>query len=65
MRCSLAEIGGGDNVLAMRDLLLLATHLFVTIVKLLHPGGVRAVVAESLLFKQQLSFRQVPSDGPV
>ena len=32
----------------MRDLLLLAIHLFVTIVKLLRPGGVRAITAESL-----------------
>ena len=39
---------------AMRDLLLLAIHLFVSIVKLLRPGGVRAVAAESLLLKQQL-----------
>lgn len=38
----------------MRDLLLLAIHLFVTIAKPLHPGGVRAVAAESLLLKQQL-----------
>ena len=38
----------------MRDLLLLAIHLFVTIAKLLHPGGARAVAAESLLLKQQL-----------
>jgi transposase InsO family protein len=38
----------------MRDLLLLAVHLLVTLVKLLRPGGVRAVVAESLLLKHQL-----------
>lgn len=38
----------------MRDSLLLAIHLFVTIAKFLHPGGVRAVSAESLLLKQQL-----------
>ncbi len=38
----------------MRDLLLLAIHLFVTLAKLLRPGGARAVVAESLLLKQQL-----------
>jgi hypothetical protein len=31
----------------------LAIHLFVTIVKFLHPGGVRAVAAESPLLKQQ------------
>lgn len=38
----------------MRDLLLLAIHLFVTVAKLLRPGGVRAVAAESLLLKQQI-----------
>ena len=38
----------------MRDLLLLAIHLFVTVAKLLRPGGVRSVAAESLLLKQQL-----------
>jgi hypothetical protein len=30
----------------MRDLLLLAIHLLVTIAKLLRPGGVRTVAAE-------------------
>jgi hypothetical protein len=35
----------------MRDLLLLAIHLLVTLAKLLRPGGVRAVAAESLLLK--------------
>ena len=39
----------------MRDLFLLAIHLFVTIAKLLRPGGVRTVAAESLLLKQQLT----------
>ena len=38
----------------MRELLLLAIHLFVTVAKLLRPGGARAVAAESLLLKQQL-----------
>ena len=38
----------------MRDLLLLAIHLLVTLAKLLRPGGARAVAAESLLLKQQL-----------
>src|SRR5258705_4314827 len=38
----------------MHDLLVLAIHLFVTVANLLRPGGVRAVVAESLLLKQQL-----------
>jgi putative transposase len=38
----------------MRDLLLLAIHLLVTVAKLLRPGGVRALAAESLLLKQQI-----------
>src|ERR1700719_1772828 len=38
----------------MRDLLTLAIHLLVTFAKLLRPGGVRAVAAESLLLKHQL-----------
>lgn len=38
----------------MRELLLLAIHLIVTVAKLLRPGGVRAVAAESLLLKQQI-----------
>ena len=48
------NIGGRDNLRPMRDLLLLAIHLVVTIAKLLRPRGVRAVAAESLLLKQQL-----------
>ena len=35
----------------------MAIHLVVTIAKLLRPGGVRAVAAESLLLKQQLIVR--------
>jgi len=38
----------------MRDVLLLAIHLVVTVAKLLRPGGVPAVAAESLLLKQQI-----------
>ena len=38
----------------MRDVALLGIHLLVTLVKLLRPGGVRAVAAESLLLKHQL-----------
>jgi putative transposase len=38
----------------MRDLLLLAIHLRVTLAKLLGPGGTRQVAAESLLLKHQL-----------
>lgn len=38
----------------MREFLILAIHVLVTCAKLLRPGGVRAVAAESLLLKHQL-----------
>ena len=38
----------------MRDLFILLIHLLATIVKLMGPGGVRSVAAESILIKQQL-----------
>ena len=39
---------------AMRDLLILSVHLVATIVRLMRRGGARAIVAGSLLLKQQL-----------
>src|ERR1700674_5304289 len=38
----------------MRELFILVAHLLATLAKLLRPGGVRSVVAESLLLKHQL-----------
>ena len=38
----------------MRDLFLLAVQLIVTLAKLARPGGVRSVMAESVLLKRQL-----------
>ena len=38
----------------MRDGVFLFIHFIVTVAKLLGPGGVRSVVAESLLIKHQL-----------
>jgi hypothetical protein len=38
----------------MRDLLLLAVQLIVTLTQLASPGGLRSVIAESLLLKHQL-----------
>jgi transposase InsO family protein len=38
----------------MRELFILAIHLLVTFAKLLGPGGVRALVAESLMLRHQL-----------
>jgi hypothetical protein len=40
----------------MRDVLILFLHLIVTVVRLARPGGLRSVVAESLLVKHQLSI---------
>src|SRR5215472_6970053 len=38
----------------MRDLVILLIHLIVTVVRLARPGGLRSVIAESLLVKHQL-----------
>jgi hypothetical protein len=38
----------------MRDLAILFIHLITTLVRLASPGGVRSVVAESVLVKHQL-----------
>jgi putative transposase len=38
----------------MRDVLILLIHLIVTVVRLARPGGLRSVLAESLLVKHQL-----------
>jgi transposase InsO family protein len=38
----------------MRDVAVIFVHLICTLVRLLHPGGLREVVAESLLVKHQL-----------
>jgi len=38
----------------MRDLFTLLTHLFATLFRLAQPGGVRTVIAESVLVKHQL-----------
>jgi len=42
------------SVLPLREFLILAVHVLVTCARLLRPGGVRAVAAESLLLKYQL-----------
>ena len=38
----------------MKNLLLMLAHLLATLAKLLGPGGAKAIVADSLLMKQQL-----------
>ncbi len=55
---------------AIRDFTILFIHLLVTIARLFRPGGVRSIVAESLLVKHQLlilnrSRKRAPSLKPV
>ncbi len=38
----------------MRDLLILVVHIITTVFRLARPGGLRAVVAESVLTKHQM-----------
>ena len=38
----------------MRELFILVAHLLTTLAKLMQPGGVRAVAAESLMLKHQM-----------
>src|SRR5215813_12288053 len=50
----------------MRDLIILFVHAITTLMRVVRPGGVRAVVAESVLAKHQLlilnrSRRRAPS----
>ena len=44
----------------MKDLLLILAHLLTTLAKLLGPGGAKAIVADSLLMKQQLLITNRP-----
>ena len=44
----------------MREVLLLIVHLIVTVIRLLRPGGVRSVVAESVLLRHQLLVLKRP-----
>ena len=56
MPCSLARTGGHGTARPVREMLILAIHLLVTLAKLLRPGGVRAVAAESLLLKHDRPY---------
>ena len=44
----------------MRDLILLFIHVVTTVMRVIQPGGVRAVIAESVLTKQQLLILNRP-----
>jgi hypothetical protein len=38
----------------MREIMLLLVHLLITLARLARPGGVRSVIAESVMIKHQL-----------
>src|SRR5215475_13321577 len=44
----------------MRDLIVLLVHLVTTVMRIFQPGGVRAVIAESVLTKHQLLILNRP-----
>src|SRR5215468_5509264 len=44
----------------MRDLILLLVHVVTTVMRVFQPGGVRAVIAESVLTKRQLLILNRP-----
>jgi hypothetical protein len=44
----------------MRDLILLLVHVVTTVMRVFQPGGVRAVIAESVLTKHQLLILNRP-----
>lgn len=52
--CSPARADDPGSAHPMRELLIIVIHLLVSFAKLLRPGGVRAVAAESLLLKHPL-----------
>src|SRR6266478_4270757 len=43
-----------DTILRMRDIFTLVLHAIVTIIRLGPPGGLRSVVAESILMRHQV-----------
>src|SRR5215475_5195459 len=47
-------------LLLMRDLIVLTVHLITTVLRFARPGGLRAVVAESVLTKHQLMILNRP-----
>ena len=49
----------------MRDPIILLVHLIATLARLMGPGGLRSVVAESVLVKQQLLILNRSRTGEV
>ena len=48
----------------MRDLVILLVHIIATLARLLGPGGIHDVVAESVLVKQQLPINRSRQRSP-
>ena len=48
----------------MRDLIILFVHVIATLARLLGPGALRSVVAESVLVKQQLLIHRSRQRSP-
>ena len=46
----------------MRNLVILVVHVMATLARLLGPGGIRSVIAESVLVKQQLLILSLAHD---
>ena len=47
----------------MRNLVILVVHVMATLARLLGPGGIRSVIAESVLVKQQLLIPYIVRDS--
>jgi hypothetical protein len=51
---SAVVLRGVDTIAGMRDFAIVFVHLIVTLARLARPGGLRSVVAESVLVRHQL-----------
>ena len=53
-----------DTMPSMHDILVILIHSIVTVVRLMKPGGLRAVVAESALTRHQISKGKIFMRSP-
>jgi CheY-like chemotaxis protein len=53
-RTDILEVLQFDTIRSMGDIFTLFLHAIVTIIRLAQPGGLRAVVAESILMRHQV-----------
>ena len=57
------ELLQSDTILSMRDIFTLLLHAIVIIVRLGRPGGLRSVVAESVLLRHQVLILTAVGNG--